>query len=459
MEENKRERIKITHLFWVLVIFMILITFVLFVGSIGVNRTVDQMQAITNEYIDDQKSISDMRQVSDFLTTQCQEFVVVGDTESAKAYYNEIQNDQRREKSLKALERYGKDNEVYATLKDALDTSNALAQTEDYAMRLACEGYGIDPADISDILANVDLSKQDKALSQEEKIAKSQELIFGKEYQQMKDHIYEDVYGSIETLMESTRQQQIASYEKINGNIIGQNFLLIFMLFVALLILAMTARLAVLPLKRSTELIKRKQPLPEAGSAEYSYLARAFNSMLETTNRHHEQLSYEATHDELTNLYNRKYFETMRSELGIDNAAMMIVDVDNFKGINDTYGHEVGDKILKKVAGILSSAFRSGDYVFRIGGDEFVVLMLKIDPELKHVIKRKIAQVSEALEATDDDLPYVSLSIGIAFSSDVDEGEDVSAGIFRKADLALYKVKEAGRNDYAFYDKKEVAED
>jgi len=149
----------------------------------------------------------------------------------------------------------------------------------------------------------------------------------------------------------------------------------------------------------------------------------------------------------------------MRSELGIDNAAMMIVDVDNFKGINDTYGHEVGDKILKKVAGILSSAFRSGDYVFRIGGDEFVVLMLKMDPELKHVIKRKIAQVSEALEATDDDLPYVSLSIGIAFSSDVDEGEDVSAGIFRKADLALYKVKEAGRNDYAFYDKKEVAED
>ena len=456
MEENKR--IKITHLFGVLVIFMILITIVLFAGSMRVNKTVDHMQATTNEYIDDQESINNMRQISDYLTAQCQEFVVTGDAESAKAYYEEIQTDQRREKSLKAIEKYGKNDQVYATLKDALDTSNALAQTEDYAMRLACEGYGVDPAKISDILVDVDLSKQDKALSKEEKIARSQEMVFGEGYQQMKDQIYNDVYGSVETLMKSTRQQQIDSYEKIHGSIIGQDFLLIFMLLVALFMLAMTAKLVVNPLKKSTELIRKKEPLPESGSAEYAYLAHAFNRMLEATNENHEKLSYEATHDELTGLYNRKYFETMRSELGIDNAAMMIVDVDNFKTINDTYGHEIGDKILQKVSAILSSAFRSGDYVFRIGGDEFVVLMLKMDPELKHVIKRKIAQVNEALEAGDDDLPYVSLSIGIAFSSDVDEEEDVSEGIFRKADLALYKVKEAGRNDYAFYEA-EVAED
>jgi len=192
------------------------------------------------------------------------------------------------------------------------------------------------------------------------------------------------------------------------------------------------------------------------GAAEYVYLAEAYNLMLEKTTEHQEKLSYEASHDELTDLYNRKMFEEMRLELVDKGIAMLLIDVDYFKSVNDTYGHAVGDQVLKNVASILAHSFRLEDYVSRIGGDEFAVIMRHMDSNLKYVVEAKIQHVREMLAATQD-LPPVTLSIGISFS-ERDNREDV----YHKADLALYDVKERGRNGYAFYEpwmsEKEIKE-
>ena len=89
---------------------------------------------------------------------------------------------------------------------------------------------------------------------------------------------------------------------------------------------------------------------------------------------------------------------------------------------------------------------------------EFAVLMVQMRPELKHVVESKIAAVNEMLHRRDDGLPDVTLSMGVAFSSGNAEDPDSPDALFKTADLALYKVKEAGRDGFAFYEDKEDTE-
>ena len=127
--------------------------------------------------------------------------------------------------------------------------------------------------------------------------------------------------------------------------------------------------------------------------------------------------------------------------------ALILIDVDIFKSVNDIYGHAVGDAILQKVTGSLKKAFRSIDYVCRIGGDEFAVIMVDVTNDLKYTIEDKLKYVGEELAKTEGEVPAVTLSVGVAFSDRKNPGES----IFKDADKALYHVKENGRNGCAFY--------
>ena len=117
------------------------------------------------------------------------------------------------------------------------------------------------------------------------------------------------------------------------------------------------------------------------------------------------------------------------------------MDVDKFKSINDTYGHDVGDLVLKRVAEVLQYSFRSTDLVFRLGGDEFVVIMVNAKSSMRDLVKNKIEQANVMLQKPTDDLPPTSLSVGVAFA----DRENPEGDIFKDADTALYRMKEGGR--------------
>ncbi len=155
-----------------------------------------------------------------------------------------------------------------------------------------------------------------------------------------------------------------------------------------------------------------------------------------------EELSHEASHDRLTGLFNRSAYEMMLESVDKDHMALILVDVDYFKSVNDTYGHDMGDRVLKRVADVLKHSFRSVDVICRIGGDEFVVIMTRADSTMRDLVRNKIARANEILRNPTDDLPPVSLSVGVAFS----DRENPKGDIFKDADTALYRVKEAGRN-------------
>jgi diguanylate cyclase (GGDEF)-like protein len=157
---------------------------------------------------------------------------------------------------------------------------------------------------------------------------------------------------------------------------------------------------------------------------------------------------WEAGHDTLTGLLNRAGYQNIGDELKNSNQpiALLVIDVDRFKEINDTYGHKVGDKALMRVATTLMQGFRSEDYVIRYAGDEFVVIMTNFSIMGKHVIAAKVDGINTLLQNPTEDTPKLSISVGIAFS---DKGFDES--LFVKADKALYSTKKNGRCGYSFY--------
>lgn len=168
-----------------------------------------------------------------------------------------------------------------------------------------------------------------------------------------------------------------------------------------------------------------------------------------------ERLSYKATHDDLTQLPNRNLLSD-RLEQAIANArrtgravAVLFVDLDRFKSINDTLGHNAGDELLKAVARRFEASTRAGDTVARLGGDEFVVVLQNIEHDefIARVADKLLNLCPPPFILMDHEL-FVTSSIGISlFPKDADDGDT----LLKYADIAMYRAKDLGRKNYQFY--------
>jgi diguanylate cyclase (GGDEF)-like protein/PAS domain S-box-containing protein len=165
--------------------------------------------------------------------------------------------------------------------------------------------------------------------------------------------------------------------------------------------------------------------------------------------RAEERLLYLADHDSLTGLYNRRrFFHELDSYLAWsqrhgDPGAVLLLDVDRLKEVNDTLGHEAGDELLKHVAGVLAGRVRQTDAVARLGGDEFVVLLRALEPEQARELAREIPELLARTPALiSGELVSASTSVGIAL---IEPGSGVPAdSVVREADASMYRSK-AGR--------------
>jgi diguanylate cyclase (GGDEF)-like protein/PAS domain S-box-containing protein len=160
--------------------------------------------------------------------------------------------------------------------------------------------------------------------------------------------------------------------------------------------------------------------------------------------RAEEKLRYLSTHDILTGLYNRAFFEEelARLERGRQHpVSIVVMDVDGLKKVNDRYGHVKGDELLKRTAGVLTTAFRAEDIAARIGGDEFCVILPNSSAEVATTAIDRIRRLLEAQNAADPKHP-LNLSIG---SSTGKKGEGLTK-VFKRADKAMYIEKAATYN-------------
>lgn len=170
----------------------------------------------------------------------------------------------------------------------------------------------------------------------------------------------------------------------------------------------------------------------------------------------YDQIQVLAYHDPLTGLVNRAGFnERLAAVLGREQkracGAVMFIDLDNFKVVNDNFGHSYGDKLLVRVANILKMASGNTHFLARMGGDEFVFLLEGIyRKEDLTIFSEKVLHAFTPVIIVEDKNFNISVSIGLTkFPDDGDTAEE----LLRNADLAMYRAKEQGKNRYAFYDQ------
>ena len=185
-----------------------------------------------------------------------------------------------------------------------------------------------------------------------------------------------------------------------------------------------------------------------------THLISVFHDITEIK-RSQERIQHQAQHDTLTGLLNRSFFSChlthtlIQANLHKNKVSVLFIDLDNFKRINDSLGHDIGDQLLQIVAKRLTACVREEDTVARFGGDEFTIILNQVDKEdrVNKVAQRILDALSEPITIKENKL-QIGASIGITFYPA--DGKD-PATLIRNADMAMYRAKDMGRNNYQFY--------
>ena len=197
-------------------------------------------------------------------------------------------------------------------------------------------------------------------------------------------------------------------------------------------------------------------PINIDGKDEVASLAKSFNELIRDRENYEQELWNRSHLDPLTQLPNRGYLLELLNLLikqhqrNQEQLALLFIDLDGFKNINDTKGHHVGDQLLQTIAKRIQACIRSSDIASRLGGDEFVVLIpqIKEAEDTKKVAQKLINAIAKPVTTDEDVNINVSASIGIAlYPKHASDGNT----LLINADLAMYEAKSKGKNGYAYY--------
>ena len=444
MKRTKEDGVSLRTTFIIMLVLSLGITAVLLYSTFQTIRSFHALSDATDTYIELQDAADSLMKASDYLTDEVQRYTVLGLSKHLDNYFTEAEITRRRERAIEAMEGRLSDSDALQALKSAMEESISLMDREYYAMRLMLS----DDEGIPVPMQNVTLSAEHASLSREEKERLAREMMHDDGYYDQKNQIRSNLTRCIEELKSGTHGTQMTMENRMHSHLVWMTVLIVFQTLAIVLLLWVTTSLGINPLLQAVDHIKRDQKLPITGANEFRYLAGTYNNMYTVYKKSIDSLSFKASHDELTGVYNRSGYDLIRNSVDLGTTAFLLIDADKFKRVNDDHGHEVGDKVLQKVARILQENFRSDDYICRIGGDEFMVLMVHISKDVRHLIEHKVIQINEDLANTEDGLPPVSVSVGVALCRETDNPQE----LFHDADVALYYVKDHGRHGVCFYE-------
>ena len=432
---------------------ILLLTLVFFAFLIHTTvHVADEYKASTDameNYIAWENSGQRVRRGSDYLTEQVRLFVQTLDKNYADRYFEELNSTRSREKALEKLAgehvRTGDHNCIHT----GLDLSNALTFREIYAIRLAAEGAHLDLSEFPAQVREARLNAADRLLPPADKVRHARELVYDREYREAKQEIFNAVAHFLDEVLARARETQERTTAELGMVLSRQRLVLVGLGLLGVLAFAAGIILVIRPLRLFDRCIREGRPLAPAGAREFRELAGTYNEMFALKEQQDMMLRHKAEHDPLTDLLNRSAFDGLRALLnGEDHpVGLILIDVDRFKEVNDVYGHETGDAALQRVAGLLRTACRAGDFGSRLGGDEFAVIIPERAAGIERVIADKIAAINETLGSAEGAVPALSISVGVAFSR-----QGFPDSLYGDADSALYRVKEGGRRGCAFFD-------
>ncbi len=270
--------------------------------------------------------------------------------------------------------------------------------------------------------------------------------------------------GTLEGLADTLSRQEIRVVDKVLNRLIVQFWVLAIFIILGVIIGYSTMQKLILrPVARVAEALwaeshgKTPAQLSTARTVEMKQLKEAFSAMRKQVTERQQALEYQALHDSLTSLPNRVLLND-RLEQQINQAnreestlALLIMDLNGFKEINDTLGHQVGDRVLVSVAERIQEQIRQIDTIARMGGDEFAVLLADVNKDETIVLVERIVKSLEShLEIAGHKL-HVSASIGITLFPDHGHNAKI---LVQRGDVAMYMSKRS-HTPYTFYDREQ----
>lgn len=438
--ENKRYGISAKYASIAMAAIALVISALLIFATYRATQGYTQMRAATDEYIQWERNAFDLQVGSDYLTEQVRCFAETGKRQYLDNYFEEANETRHRDSAVASIHAFTGESPAYQALELAMGESVALMEREYYSMRLKAEACGYDLAGYPEPVRQAALSPQDAALSAGEKDVLARSMVFDDIYHGKKEAISANVQRCLKALAEEVAGQQTATADRLERLLTRQRWLILGSVAVTGVMLLVTLLLMVRPLVQAVQFVRGEKALPLNGSEELRFLAKTYNLMYEANREQKEKLAYDATHDRLTDVYNRNGYDFISKNTDWDTAALALFDLDKFKPINDVHGHAMGDRVLERTAHAIAAGFRPQDYVCRIGGDEFAVIVTRTGSGDAEEIRRRVAEINQSLAGEKNGVPAVRVSCGVAFGQLIKDYDKR----FKEADAALYRAKNSG---------------
>jgi diguanylate cyclase (GGDEF)-like protein len=382
------------------------------------------------------EAAQDLMTASDFLTTQVRLYVLTGDEAYLNGYLNEVLHDKNRDFAVETIHAHLKNDDARDRLDTAFGESSNLSKEEMYAMKLVALATGLQqmPQGLSDVA----ISEQDAALDPDQMRERARVMVLGEEYQANKSRIVQNVDECTTDLIASLQDEEEQSGKRFDSLLVVLRVIVILLVAIVALTFLANYLLMIKPIRMHEQAVRGNNPLPPEGSKELRSFVDSYNQMYEENHRRTMLLKHEAETDPLTGLFNRGSYERLIEETG-DDIALVLIDVDLFKNVNDTYGHEKGDVYLCKACDLICQVF-SHSPVYRLGGDEFCVLLQQHDlRDYEALASTFDERVKATNEAAQNEWETIDIARGVAvYDPSVDN--DIES-VMRRADLAMYDDK------------------
>ena len=445
--EEKKEGVSLKEINFAFLILAILISAILTWSMYKTSKLYKETQATAKRITSLKESASQLQTASDYLTEMMRSFAATGELKYLNNYFEEANVTRRREKALDALSVDYSESEAVRSLKIAMNESVELMNLEYYAARLTYEAYNLPLADAPAEIRAVELGKEDLKLSKDQLKLRALECLISEEYRDKKESISEYMGNCLNQLNIELDKEQIEMESLMTKQVWGEHVLTVLLIAIMFGIVLLTFGLIIHPLQKCVELIREEKSIPPKGAYEIQFLAKTYNLQYNMNLANIDKLTFDATHDPLTGLYNVRGYEFLAQNIDIKTSTLLLINVDDSKKITEEHGRESFERILKKTANILQKNVRAHDYVFRMEGDEFAILMLHVDADREELIRNKVKNINDKLKMEDDLLPGYTASVGSAFGK-----EGLSAeGLLEHAKEALKISKKKGHGSIFFY--------
>ena len=342
---------------------------------------------------------------SDNLTRQVQLLAETGEREYLDAYFAEVASGRREQ----AVDHLPANEDERVILNQAKYESDQLMYLEYHIMCLVATANGFEQEGLPPEVRDYALSRTELALEPEAMMEQACVLAFGHEYQSMKASIDQNIASFTELIL-SREQESFRYYSaQVNRHIAVQQTLMVVLIVCILITGLMLYTQVILVLERFSSALVKGLPLEKRGVYELRYLADVYNRLRDKNRDTEEMLAKKASLDSLTGVCNRGAFEVLVQQrldsIPCAGGALMMLDVDKFKQVNDVHGHAAGDGVLINLAKLLPESFRGSDLIGRLGGDEFGVWLNGLSPENLSYIQQRIVGVNQRLLCPSEGLP------------------------------------------------------